>query len=170
LATAQLQLRRVYTSCQQTALAALRAGYSVEQHGNTARLNQDEAIGKALAEPLYLRNTIRSGIEIRHPGNVVVLGDINPGGSVIAEGDVLVWGSLKGIAHAGAQGDLNRIIMALRMEPTQIRIAHTVARGPDHPPAQYHPEVAYVSDGTIRIAMSADFMRTYRSHAITAQS
>lgn len=160
LAEAGLHLKRVYTSRRQTAVAASTAGYSVEQHIPVTHLNQSpETPGTPLDEPLYMQGTIRSGMEIRHAGTVVILGDVNPGGSVIAEGDILVWGRLKGLAHAGARGNTECRIMALRMEPTQLRIADKVARPPETPPAEYWPEVAYIGDGGIRIALAQEFAR-----------
>lgn len=160
LSDAQLQLKRVYTSRRQTAVAAATVGYSVEQHSPVAHLNQPTGeTGQPLAEPLYIQTTVRSGIEIRHPGHVIVLGDVNPGGMVIADGDVLVWGTLRGLAQAGAMGNTRCVIMALRMEPTQIRIANLVARPPETPPSQYHPEIAYVTPNGIRIARATEFSR-----------
>lgn len=160
LTEAQLQLKRVYTSRRQTAVAAATAGYSVEQQSPVAHLNQPTTeSGNPLAEPLYLQTTVRSGIEIRHPGTVVVLGDVNPGSAIVAEGDIVVWGCLRGVAHAGASGNGKCLIMALKMEPTQIRIAEFVARAPETPPSQYQPEVAYVTPDGIRIAIAADFSR-----------
>jgi septum site-determining protein MinC len=161
LAESQLQLKRVYTSRRQTAVAAATAGYSVEQQSHVAHLNQPTSeAGQALAEPLYLETTLRSGADVQHNGTVVVLGDVNPGSSVIAEGDILVWGRLRGVAHAGSKGNARCIIMALQMEPTQLRIGDFVARAPETPPAQYYPEVAYVSgQGSIRIARANDFQR-----------
>lgn len=159
LTEAQLQLKRVYTTRRQTAVAAATAGLSVEQQPPIAHLSQPEATGQALAEPMYLQSTVRSGVEIRHPGTVIVLGDVNPGSSIIADGDVLVWGALRGVAQAGASGNSRCMIMALRMEPTQIRIADFVARAPENPPTQYYPEVAYVTSDGIRISKAADFSR-----------
>ncbi|HEY9630943.1 MAG TPA: septum site-determining protein MinC [Coleofasciculaceae cyanobacterium] len=157
LAAAQLTLKRIYTSRRQTAVAAAMAGFSVEQQSPMAQFNAPEE-GKALLEPLYVQSTVRSGTEIRHPGTVIVLGDVNPGGSIVAEGDVLVWGALRGVAQAGSSGNGRCLIMALRLEPTQIRIADFVARAPEAP-EQYQPEVAYVSSGGIRIIRAADFSR-----------
>lgn len=160
LAEVQLQLKRVYTSRRQTAVAAATAGYSVEQQA-LPTLNQSPKISPIpLAEPLYLQMTVRSGIEIRHPGTVVVLGDLNPGGIVVADGDILVWGRLRGIAHAGASGNSKCLIMALQMEPTQLRIADYVARAPTNPPAVFYPEIAYVTPEGIRITKAADFSKS----------
>ncbi len=161
LADVQLRLKRVYTSRRQTAVAAATAGYSVEQQIAATHLTSQPAeTGQALAHPLYIQMTLRSGTEIRHNGTVVVLGDLNPGSAVVAEGDILIWGRLRGVAHAGSKGNARCLIMALQMEPTQIRIADFVARAPETPLAQYFPEVAYVSpQGSIRIARVSDFSR-----------
>ncbi|MGF1460430.1 MAG: septum site-determining protein MinC [Leptolyngbyaceae cyanobacterium] len=160
LAAAQLQLKRVYTSRRQTAIAAVTAGYSVEQQVPPTHLNQSpRQPATPLDDPLYLQSTIRSGMEIRHRGTVVILGDVNPGGSLVAEGDIIVWGRLKGLAHAGSQGNQSCRIMALKMEPTQLRIADKVARPPETPPVDHMPEVAYIGDGGIRIAAAQDFSR-----------
>ncbi|HEY9632352.1 MAG TPA: septum site-determining protein MinC [Coleofasciculaceae cyanobacterium] len=161
LSEVQLQLVRVYTTRRQTAVAAAAAGYSVEQQPPTYSLNQTPSEpAELLAEPLYLQLTVRSGIEIRHPGTIVILGDLNPGGSVVAAGDIFVWGRLRGVAHAGANGNRNCRIMALQMEPTQLRIADAVARAPEKALSQFYPEVAYVAPEGIRIARAADFAKT----------
>ncbi|WP_320415740.1 septum site-determining protein MinC [Oxynema aestuarii] len=159
LADAKLQLARIYTTRRQTAVAAATAGYSVEQKAMPSAFQAGtSAEGKALADPLYLETTVRSGLEIRHPGHIIVNGDVNPGGTLIADGDILVWGRLRGIAHAGANGNHRASIMALEMEPTQIRIADFVARAPETP-SQFYPEVAYVSPQGIRIARAVDFSK-----------
>lgn len=162
LSEVQLQLKRVYTSRRQTAVAAAAAGYSVEQQPPTYSLQQkpDEP-AQLLAEPLYLQLTVRSGVEIRHPGTIVILGDLNPGGAVIASGDIFIWGRLRGIAHAGVDGNRTCRIMALQMEPTQLRIADAVARAPETTPLQFYPEVAYVAPEGIRIARATDFAKTH---------
>ncbi len=166
LAEVQLRLERVFTSRRQTAVAAATAGYSVEQQSAIAQLNRSSTeSASALADPLYLQTTLRSGGDIQHNGTVIILGDLNPGSSVVADGDILVWGRLRGIAHAGAKGNARCLIMALQMEPTQLRIADFVARAPETPPDhQFYPEVAYVTpQGAIRIAKALDFYRSQTS-------
>ncbi|MCL1465196.1 septum site-determining protein MinC [Argonema galeatum] len=161
LSESQLKLERVYTSRRQTAVAAAAAGYSVDQlSAAIAFLNKPNSQpGQALAEPLYLQTTLRSGVEVRHPGTVVLLGDVNPGSSVVADGDIIIWGRLRGLVHAGAKGNAQCLIMALQMEPTQLRIADNVARAPEKPPAEFYPEVAYVTPQGIRIARATGFVR-----------
>ena len=157
-----LTIDLIITRRRQTAVAAASAGYSVQQ--DSSFFAQNNSLGtetaQELVEPLYLRNTIRSGIEIYHPSTVIIMGDVNPGASIVAHGDVLVWGSLKGIAHAGAIGSREAVIMALKMQPTQLRIADLVARAPDHP-QEYLAEIAYISSEGIKIHVAANFYRYY---------
>ncbi len=157
----QLVLHSVSTLRRQTAIAAATLGLSVEQGTVANSLSQSLS---APAEPLYVKMTVRSGTEIRHPGSVIVFGDVNPGGEVIADGDILVWGKLKGMAHAGANGNTKAAIVALHLEATQLRIAEYVARV-DIPTTQYSPEVAHISTtGTpsICIMQAADYFLSMR--------
>lgn len=159
-----LLLKRVITSRRQTALAAVTAGYSVEQLAAVDHLVQSPPpAGRPQADPLYLQTTVRSGVDIRHGGTIVILGDTNPGSALLADGDVIVWGRLRGMAHAGFSGDRNRRIMALQMRPTQLRIADLMARPPADGPTEDWPEVAYASPDAIRIARAQDFARTQLS-------
>ncbi|AUS99645.1 septum site-determining protein MinC [Nostoc sp. CENA543] len=157
---AQLHLKSVATSRRQTAIAAVTSGYSVEQlQPETILSSEPKVTANPQADALYIEMTIRSGVEIRHPGTVILLGDINPGGMVVADGDILVWGRLRGVAHAGASGNRECLIMALHMEPTQLRIADAVARSPEKLPTQFFPEVAHITDRGIRIVKATDFSR-----------
>ncbi len=63
---------------------------------------------------------------IRYPGNVFILGDVNPSAEIIAAGDIIVWGTVRGIVHAGADGDTEAKIIAMRVESGQIRIASKI--------------------------------------------
>lgn len=160
LSEVQLRLISVSTSRRQTAIAAVTSGYSVEQlQPVTSLISELKATATPQADALYLETTVRSGVEIRHPGTVIILGDVNPGGIVIADGDIIIWGRLRGIAHAGAGGNRECLIMALQMEPTQLRIADAVARAPEKLPMQFSPEVAHIMPQGIRIARASDFSR-----------
>ncbi len=89
---------------------------------------------------LYHRGTLRGGQALHNLGNLVVVGDVNPGAELIASGDIVVFGALRGVAHAGAQGDRAARVIALELAPTQLRIATLIAtsdagtrpRGPEH--------------------------------------
>lgn len=80
---------------------------------------------------LYIQRTLRSGQSIKSDGNIVIVGDVNPGSEIIAKGDITVWGILGGIAHAGSEGNVHAKIRALKMNAIQLRIADTFARRPD---------------------------------------
>lgn len=102
--------------------------------------------------PLIVRNTCRSGVRIVSASDCVVLGDVNPGAEIIAEGDVIIFGALRGVAHAGAGGDRGARIWALSFEPNQIRIADLVAVPPrGSKPPQGRFEVAEIGDGVIQV-------------------
>ena len=80
---------------------------------------------------LYIQRNIRSGQSIKSDGNLVIVGDVNPGSEIIAKGDITVWGILGGIAHAGCEGNLYTKIRALKMNAIQLRIGDVFARRPD---------------------------------------
>lgn len=111
----------------------------------TQEMNRDNA--------LIVRRTLRSGQRVHHVGSVVVLGDVNPGAEVVAGGDIIVLGTLRGIAHAGALGEEAAVVMALKLLPTQLRIAHFISRAPDHvdAPEPQGPEIAQIRNNLITI-------------------
>jgi len=103
-------------------------------------------------QTILIQRTIRSGQRIFYPGNVVVLGDVNPGGEVIAGGNIIVMGTFRGVAHAGAAGEEGAIVAALRLEPSQLRIAGYITRAPEGDFSSPHqPEIARVQDGIVII-------------------
>lgn len=119
----------------------------------TAQKNEAENL-----PTLYLRKTIRSGQSISSDGNLIVIGDVNPGAEIIAKGDITVWGILGGIAHAGSEGNNYARIRALKLNPVQIRIGEVFARRPDtvnlpyiQKSCEYTPEEAFTYKGSIVI-------------------
>ena len=107
---------------------------------------------------LYIRKTIRSGQSISSDGNIIVIGDVNPGSEIIAKGDITVWGILGGIAHAGSEGNNYARIRALKLNPVQIIIGEVFARRPDtvnlpyiQKSSEYVPEEAFTHKGSIVI-------------------
>lgn len=98
---------------------------------------------------VMLRRTLRSGRTVHSAGHVVVYGDVNPGAEIIAIGDIIIWGRLRGNAHAGADGDENAVICALDMIPTQLRIAGYIVTAPAEKRRQPRPEIALVRDNQI---------------------
>ncbi len=98
---------------------------------------------------LITRRTLRSGQQLRHPGSITVIGDVNPGSEIVAGGDIVVWGKLRGTVHAGAMGNETAVVCALDLAPTQLRIAQFFARSPEGRRRKPLPEVARVRDGKI---------------------
>lgn len=120
------------------------------------KVSTDKPMVPAPPAVLYLRQTLRSGQVVSHSGHLVVVGDVNPGAEILAEGDITVWGSLRGVAHAGIGGNVNSEIRALNLQPVQIRIANAIARSPDRPRVHFTsstgPEVAKIVEGKIRVS------------------
>lgn len=80
----------------------------------------------------FIRNTVRSGQVVHFEGNIVVIGDVNPGGLIEAYGNIIILGCLKGTAHAGINGNRESIVAAYDLEQAmQIRIADKITRRPD---------------------------------------
>jgi septum site-determining protein MinC len=103
-------------------------------------------------QTILVQRTVRSGQQVFYPGNVVILGDVNPGGEVVAGGNIIVMGVFRGVAHAGAMGDKRAIVAALRLEPSQLRIAGYITRAPEGDfSALRQPEIARVQDGVVII-------------------
>lgn len=99
---------------------------------------------------LLICRTVRSGQVVRHHGHITLIGDVNPGAELIAGGNVVVWGRLRGLVHAGALGDTSALICALEFQPTQLRIADLIARTPEGA-TRRTPEIARIEDGRILV-------------------
>ena len=97
---------------------------------------------------LLVHRTLRSGSKISYRGHVTVIGDVNPGAEIIAGGSIVVWGKLRGMVHAGADGDETAVVCALDLMPTQLRIAGRIAIPPkreDDP----QPETTSIKDDQV---------------------
>jgi septum site-determining protein MinC len=97
---------------------------------------------------VLVKRTLRSGFSLQHEGHVIVIGDVNPGAQIIASGDVLVWGRLRGVVHAGAGGDEGAQVCALDLSPTQLRIAGQIAITPKRG-GKTQPEMARIQNGQV---------------------
>jgi len=108
-------------------------------------------IGYKESNTAYCHGGLRSGQSVKFGGSVVILGDVNPGSEVVAEGNVIVLGALKGMAHAGASGDSSSFVSAQVMQPIQLRISNIITAVP--PPKDKKetpkPSIAYVKDGQV---------------------
>lgn len=99
----------------------------------------------------FYKGTVRSGQLISYDGNIVIVGDVNPGAEVIAEGSILIMGALRGMVHAGCQGNEKAIVACLNMQPVQLRIANVITRSPDETMRKgvIMPEIAFIKDDII---------------------
>ncbi|WP_448583627.1 septum site-determining protein MinC [Thermocrinis sp.] len=99
---------------------------------------------------LVIERHLRSGQRIEHNGDVLVLGNVNKDAQIVATGNIIVMGTLRGIAVAGALGDESAVVVALRMEPQQIRIGRRIAiSNEEERISPGYPEIAKVEDGAI---------------------
>ena len=79
-----------------------------------------------ISESKIHRGSLRSGQRLEYEGTLIVLGDVNDGAEVIAGDNVVVVGNLRGLAHAGANGNKKAIIAGHAIDCTQVRIANIV--------------------------------------------
>ncbi|MEA3309700.1 MAG: septum site-determining protein MinC [Chloroflexota bacterium] len=97
-----------------------------------------------------VKRTLRSGQQLSVPQHVILMGDVNPGGELIAGGDIIVWGRVLGTVHAGATGDSSAVICALELNPAQLRIAGLITRSPEGARQRPSlPEMAYIQEQLI---------------------
>ncbi len=164
-ASAKVQVKRgSLDSEQMNLLEQLLAVYGMYLDREPVRVQplvdekvREEGRGQRGYEPdntLLVRRTIRSGQSLHYDGNVVVVGDVNPGAEIVCTGDILVLGSLRGVAHAGAEGEMKATVFAFRLEPTQLRIAHLISRAPDgQVPRPGVPEIARIVKDMIEVSI-----------------
>lgn len=116
---------------------------------------------------MFHKGSLRSGQVLNVDSSIVILGDVNPGANVISRGNIIVLGALKGNAFAGSSGNLDAFVVALEMDPIQIRIGDTIARSPDKKflsslkekklgknkniPQKAESKIAFYEDGNIYI-------------------
>lgn len=144
----------VRSGSDETQEAAKKAGWKVEPQKPKQEPKEEITIDSTERKnDTYLfRGTLRSGQSIWHRGNIVIIGDVNPGAEVVATGHVVIMGVLRGVAHAGVEGDVTAEIIALNLNPIQLRIAEYIGRSPDLKLKKDNtPEVALVEDGNIII-------------------
>lgn len=154
LEQAGLALRRVEASDALSLVPAAALGLETALHQAVKPTDTGTDEPGQAAPPCRLtihRGTLRAGDHLQVEGSLLVLGDVNPGARVTAVGDVRVWGRLRGVAHAGCQGNGEARIVALQLRPLQLRIATAVARGPEDLPPLGFCEEALLENGAIAI-------------------
>lgn len=123
----------------------------IEQESDVKRLQPTST-----NQGLFYKGTLRSGQILESESSIVVLGDVNPGAKIIAKGNVIVLGNLRGYIFAGAGGNENSFVVALDMNPMQIKIGGVIARSADEAPVSkkkknINPKISYVYNGNIYV-------------------
>ena len=140
---------------ESTQRAAIEWGLETDPLGPALPPSQEDRqpsfdVSDEAGPAVLMRRTLRSGQRIEHPGDVTIVGDVNPGAEIIAGGSIVVWGKLRGTVHAGAAGDESVIVCALSLSPTQLRIGNRITRSPEGRPPQIRvPEIASVQNEEI---------------------
>ena len=117
--------------------------------GTFTDLRPPNAVMQARGETVIIGRTVRSGGRVESSGSVVVLGDVNAGAEILANDDIIVLGTLRGVAHAGVGGNEKAIVWAQRILAPQLRIGNALARAGDGEGRAEGPEVAHLREGQI---------------------
>ena len=136
---------------ERTPWATLKAVESlVESAGGTlAEVRPPSAVVQARGETQIVSRTVRSGGHVESRGSVIIIGDVNAGAEIIAEDDIIVLGTLRGVAHAGVGGNEQAFIWAQQVKSKQLRIAGALAQAGGDNKTVSGPEVAQLHNGQI---------------------
>ena len=136
----------------------------IEKNGETEELHR-RSLESRLQETdssngQFYKGNLRSGQVLETETSIIIVGDVNQGATVTSKGNIIVLGALLGNVYAGAGGNENAFVMALELDPVQIRIADTIARAPDkvgkalwkrEKEKAKEPKIAFRSEGNIFI-------------------
>lgn len=149
LSDREIKLKAILSSSLVTERASQDLGLEIKIDQSSHRIETSTIDSMLIGdEAVFLERTLRSGHKVEHPGHIVVLGDVNPGAELIAGGNILVWGRLLGVAHAGAVGDEEAVVCALDLSPTQLRIADKISVSPPRK-GKPRPEIACLENGQV---------------------
>jgi len=147
----KLGSRRITEADRERLVDAIRRrGNLIIQSIESDPAPEDQAAGAGCLH--VVSGVVRSGQTVERDGHLLLLGDVNPGGTVCCTGDIYIMGALRGVAHAGCRGNTGAVIAASLMRPTQLRIADCISRPPEEwmtDDAQM--EFAYLEEGRMRI-------------------
>jgi len=144
LSDREIKLKAVLSTSEITERASQDLGLEIK-FDQSSHLQEKAPINTELdgEEAVFLQRTLRSGHKVSYHGHIIVLGDVNPGAELVAGGNIIVWGRLRGVVHAGAGGDPQAVVCALDLSPTQLRIADKISVSPPRK-GKTHPEIAYL--------------------------
>lgn len=164
LETSGMKLAVVLSGAERTFEAAISLGLAarlLDAEGGTDAEVESSDSNQGFARYFVYRGNLRSGQILERNEHVMIVGDVNPGAEVSSQGDILIWGRMRGIAQAGSNGDKRAIVVALQMEPIQLRIGGILAIDTatterangrwTRKATEKRPEVAYVANERIMI-------------------
>ena len=145
----KIKLRGVLSTAQETERASQDLGLAI-MIDESSPAPEKMPINTLLdgEEAVFLNRTLRSGHRVEFPGHIIVLGDVNPGAEIVAGGNIIVWGKLRGVVHAGAAGDTEAFVCCLDLFPTQLRIADKISVSPPRK-GKPRPEIARLENGQV---------------------
>lgn len=123
----------------------------ISKKNDKEKLENGEVMDNKDLKSIVYKNSLRSGQFLHYDGNVILIGDVNSGAEIIATGNIFVMGKVKGMLHAGANGNKNCIITALNIFATQIRIADIISCIPEDKIIKQASRV-YISDDKLYIS------------------
>lgn len=135
--------------------------FQVESLESNVVLREDALKWKEEMQMKTYNRLVRSGQVLKVTGDLLLIGDVNPGGMVVSTGNIFILGSLYGIAHAGVNGDRKAVIAASYMKPTQLRIADYISRAPDYDSSGVYMECGYVDEEEDKIRIDRLQALTY---------
>ncbi len=146
----QMQVLRVIEENSGPEILCVMEQDALKESFMRAALEERKA-GQTSSDGRFYKGTLRSGQVLESETSIIILGDVNPGATVVSKGNVVILGSLKGTVQAGAAGNDSAFVAALDMAPMQIRIADCIARSGDgrKAKASTEPMIAYTEDGNI---------------------
>ena len=161
LAGYALELALIKTTAPETFQAALDLGLAAQLEGDNGQptASAQPALANLADEQHFVYcGHLRAGQVLQRSEHIIVVGDVNPGATIVSDGDILVWGNLRGVAHAGIGGDRKAVIVALNLSHVQLRVADFIAIAPaakekrgwgrNRTPTK-QPEIAYLANDQI---------------------
>lgn len=148
-------LDTISENCELQVMCLMEEDKAVEEEFDRKLKSCLEEMGSKTG--MFYKGNIRSGQELEFEESVVIMGDVNNGATIISRGNIVIIGSLKGSAYAGVSENTNAFVVALSMEPVQIRIGNLIARSPDKTDRKKikkekdEPKIAFAENGTIYI-------------------
>jgi septum site-determining protein MinC len=108
---------------QQAGLAALQLGKDAKA-SSTKNVPEVEAVAQPTMDSKIIEQAVRSGQQIYAKGSdLIIKGTVGAGAEVIADGNIHIYGTLRGKAIAGAAGDSSKRIFCYNLQAELISIA-----------------------------------------------